>query len=161
MASDVAGTVRAGTRPDQPRLVVAVLVAGASTALVAGGAVLAFASMLPAPAATVTLTGSGSTEAGPALLPGQDGEAYLVLRNETGDRVRITKATTGPVTVRPGTAPGCDPAALTVRVGGTGLEVGPGQAAMLTAHLHLDAAAGQACRGAVFDLPVTASARQG
>lgn len=159
MASDVAGPVRVSARPDQPHLGAAVLVAGASTALVAGVAVLAVGTLVSPGPATVRLEGSGSTEAVPALLPGQDGEAYLVLRNATGDRVRITQVLPGAATVRPGSAAGCDPAALQVRVGSTGLEVGPGQTAMVTAHLHLDAVAGEPCRGAVFDLPVTALAR--
>ena len=158
MASDVAGPVRTSAPPEQPHLGVAVLVVGASTALVAGVAVLAVGTLVSPGGPTLRLHGSGSTEAGPALLPGQDGEAYLVLRNDTGERVRITEVVPGPAVVRSGAA-GCDPAALRVRVGSTGLEVGPGQTAMVTAHLHLDAATGDPCRGAVFDLPVTALAR--
>lgn len=159
MASDVAGPVRVSARPEQPHLGAAVLVAGASTALVAGVAVLAVSTLVSPGGATVHLQGTGSTAGLPALLPGQDGEAYLVLHNEGSDRVRITKVIPGAPVLRPGTSPGCDPADLQVRVGSTGLEVGPGQAAMVTARLHLDDAAGDTCRGAVFDLPVTALAR--
>jgi hypothetical protein len=160
MASDVVGTVHVDlSTSDRPSLGTAVVVGAGMTALVLAGMVLAGSTLLPDRAKPLRLGGQGSTVGGEPLLPGGTGLAYLVVRNDSGHKVRITEVVPGDARVRPGTASGCDPAALTFRASASGLLVGPGQSAMFTAHLSLDAAAGNTCRTAVFDLPVTALAR--
>jgi hypothetical protein len=163
MASDVAGPVQLDLvgPVEQPRTVVAVLVGAVMAAMVAGGAVLAFAPLFPRAApAGLTLTGHASTAGAGPLRSGRRSQAYLVVRNGTGGPVRIVGLRPDLPRLRPGSAGAdCRPEALTVRVGKVGLDVGTNQAALLTIEVTLDRGAAIACRGAVFDLPVTALAR--
>jgi hypothetical protein len=174
MSSDVAGPVQVDHKrpdqprhpdqpkhPDQPSLPAAVAVGAVICALVAGGAVLAVGPLLSRPdQERVTLTGRGSTEAAGSWTSDRTTDVYLLVRNDSGRRLRIESVRTGAARVRPGTAgPACRPDAVSVLVDTAGLDVGPGQSALFTARLTLAAGSAFPCRDAVFDLPVTALAR--